>query len=677
MLTAKSSVLGGLISALALAACSGLPSLAASRRNAGRMISTTLLVAGCALGITVLAGYWLGGAPSYIWSLPWNSPFGPPQIRLDAVAAFFLFPVFLIAGAGSIYGLGYWAQKNHPASGGRLTLFWGIMTAAMAMVVLAGQMVVFLSAWEIMAMAGYFLLVTDDSQPNVRRAAWIYLIAAHLAALSLIAMCVLLHGMTGTFALWPRRLPADPGGISVAVFLLALAGFGAKAGLAPMHFWLPDAHAAAPGHVSAFFSGVMLTMGVYGLMRVAAIFADPPLWWGGTFLTVGAGTALLAGIWAIAQTDFKRMMALSSIENMGIIAMALGLAEIGISTRSPVLAALGVCGALLHMLNHSLFKPLLFLCAGAVIHAVHRRGVEGLGGLARNMPRTFTVSLVGALAISGIPPLNGFVSEWIIFCAFMVAGSTSGPQATAALPLAVLALCGAATFAAYITWISLIFLGRSKTDSTATAHDPGRSMLAPMIVLAGLCVVLGTVPTALAEILNRAAGAWSPAGPLPDIRSIVPFHIFTVLGIVLLAGAAIVGIALRRHRSRRAMPAAVTTDLVPAFAAVETWNCGFSPRVGRAAYTGGSMLQMPTHWFRSVIRPRWLRPRIEGIFPLPAEARRESPDPLLDYLINPLAARISRTVDRFRRLHGGKSQIYILYMLLILLILTLSIFVTA
>ena len=655
-------IIFSLIFSIVLIACSGLPALLYRRRSGhGQILSTTLLATGCAIGIGTLAAYGIYGAKAYIYIPPWSTPLGRLPIKLDALAALFLVPIFSISALGSIYGLGYWPQRHNPANGRRLGLFWGWMTAGMALVVLAGQMLVFLSGWELMALSGYFLLTTEDSDPAARHAGWVYFIATHIATLFLIAFFILLGMAHGSLNLWPVDMPGGQGNLPAALFILGLIGFGLKAGLVPLHIWLPGAHANAPSHVSALFSGVMLTMGIYGLVRIAGLFAQPPLWWGISFLLVGIVSAFLGIVWAAAQQDFKKMMAFSSIENMGIVTVGLGVAALGVSLHHPILVTLGLSGALLHMLNHSLFKPLLFMGAGGIIHATHHRTMDSLGGLAKPMPRTFALMLLGVMAITGLPPLNGFVSEWIIYMGLLGTAMEKSTLALIAIIAVLLAMTGALALAAFTTWLSTCFSGRPRSAATAKAHDPSRFMLVPMGILAGLCLLIGIMPVLIAPALGSALAAWRPDIHLPAIATLVPLRYFTLPALLLAVVGLMVWVACGPLRR--------LTDKRTTVSGTGTWDCGYAFPTGRMAYSGASLLQISTHFFRGIIWPQRQTPDIRGLFPAAERFERTTPDPLLDRIIEPAADRAQRLAVAVRVVQSGNVQIYILYIFVILLTL--------
>ena len=405
------------VAALLLTASSGLWAVAFGRAPAlAQRLACVAMCLGAIVGVVAAAAALLAPSPPVL-ALPWSVPGGTFALRLDGLSAFFLCPVLIVPALGSIYGISYFPQARLGAKAVRLQLFYGLITGSMALVVVAANAILFLAAWEVMALAGFFLVLTDHKEREAQRAALVYLAAAHAGNLALFAMFALLGRMAGSYDFSAMAGLAAVGGAATATVALALCGFGMKAGVLPLHFWLPGAHAAAPSHVSALMSGVLLKTGIYGLLRVAGFFQGPPAAWGTVMLVLGGVSAVLGVAFALAQHDVKRLLAYHSVENIGIIAMGIGLALLGRARGDAALVFLGFAAAVLHTVNHATFKALLFLGAGAVIHATGTRDLDHLGGLSRAMPRTAALFLVGAAAICGLPPLNGFASEWLVYLA--------------------------------------------------------------------------------------------------------------------------------------------------------------------------------------------------------------------------------------------------------------------
>ncbi|MBN2513709.1 MAG: hypothetical protein JXB18_12295 [Sedimentisphaerales bacterium] len=645
--------------AIGLAAASGLPGLGLSRSSVwGQRLSAGFMALAAILGLSgAAAGLFTQHNP--IINFPWQAA-GHSFVGLDALSAFFLFPIFLMGGLGAIYSLGYWSQRQYPHNGRKLRLFWGLLTAGMALLVISRHAMAFLFGWEVMALAAFFLVVTEDEKPECCQAGWIYLIATHIGTLTLFGMFALWRWVTGSYTLTPVAHDAISLPVMNIMFLMALVGFGLKAGLMPLHFWLPGAHANAPSHVSAMLSGVVLKMGIYGLVRFLWLLSDPPAVWGGLILLLGAVSGLLGVVFAIGQHDLKRLLAYHSVENIGIILMGLGLAMLGRSLDRPEWVVLGLAGCLLHVWNHSLFKSLLFLCAGSVVHSTHTRRIDQLGGLAKTMPWTAAMFLVGAIAICGLPPLNGFISELFVYLGLMGAMTSNGLAGSAVVIVApVLAMIGALAVACFVKVYGVVFLGSPRTASAMHSSEAPASMRWPMGVLAVCCAVIGIVPIVLTPILDSAIAVWMLDSDImsPSVCMAAPLEAVSVLAIVLIALFAVLSLVLRlRHYPLRS---------------TVTWDCGYAAPTSRIQYTASSLAQMIVTLFNWVLRPGMHRPHIEGVFPHAAQMHSHVDDAVLDKLLLPFGSRIEKWFGWFRRFQHGMIQQYVLY-ILIAVILMLS-----
>ena len=624
---------------------SGVPSLA-GRRAAS--ITTPLLVgaalaglAGCALG---LAG------PVTEIVLPWQIPGGSFHIRIDALSAFFAAPVFLLAGVGGLYAEKYWPATHARAA--YVRVFFGAMTGALALLMVAANTILFVVTWEIVAVTAFFLVATEHELPDVRRAAWTYLAAGHVATLSLFAVVVLLHGMTGTwsFTAVHATMPA-------AIFWLTLIACGIKAGLMPFHIWLPGAHAAAPSHVSAVMSGVVIKMGIYGLVRVLSLFDVVPPAFGAVVLIAGIISSVFGVAFALAQHDLKRLLAYHSIENIGIIVTGLGVGLLAQANGHPMLAMLGYAGALLHVWNHSLFKALLFLTGGAAVHAVHTRDMEKMGGLARAMPWTASAFLIGAAAISGLPPLNGFVSEWLLYVSgFLTTTSRTagGTELLIVLVVPALALTGALALACFVKAFGVVFLGSPRTAEAAAAHEASILMRAAMLPLVLGCTVIGLFPAAIAPIVARAVAIAAPrvtdgaalASWLHPVQT-------AALGFAAVAAIAIIALIAATRRARR----------------VPTWDCGYMNPTPRMQYTASSFARGLIAFFAWAMPPEVHAPRTLPLFPAAASFESHVPDTVLDRALIPALSRGESLLGYARFFQRGRVQLYLLYVGATLLVL--------
>ncbi len=649
-----------------LAAISGVPILlprllAASK---AQILSIVLmLVAAC----TGLAGsiLTLFSGRSSLFELSWSLPFGQAQLGLDPLSAWFLLPIFLVPGCAALYARSYWHADHHPANVRKMTFFFGIMTASMSGVVLARDGISFLFAWEIMALAAYFLVSTEDEKPEVNEAGTLYMITTHTGTLGLFALFPLLNLLNGSWLFPAPASLAASSWLSTAIFLTALFAFGLKAGIMPLHIWLPSAHANAPSHVSAAMSGVILKVGVYGLIRILSFFHGVPLWWGCSVLFLGVVSGVVGVAFAIGQHDLKRLLAYHSIENIGIIFMGLGVALIGQKTGSVAMMLLGMSGALLHVLNHATFKALLFLGAGSVIHATGSREIDFMGGVARRLPYTALLFGIGSVAICGLPPLNGFVSELLIYLGFFqgIQGE-EGVAAAVALAAPALALVGGLAVACFVKVYGIVFLGTPRTEAHAAKHEAGWQMLLPMLLLGGLCIAIGLAPGLVAGSLQRASLKVLPlsvgTGGLL-LQKLAPLTMITVFGIGLLALISASALWYRRRLARA--PCSETV----------TWGCGYQRPAPRMQYSASSFAEMLTSLFAFVLKPQSHRPDgIAGLFPGKTRFSSHVPEAVLELVYIPALVRLYQRSSGVRRLQSGILQQYVLYTLITLIVLLLS-----
>jgi hydrogenase-4 component B len=627
----------------ALCVISGLPALAGSR---AARATPVLLVAGALAGLTGSAIGLVTGPT--VFGLPWRVPGGAFLIRVDALSAFFAAPVFLLAGAGALYAQRYWPTTRMRSA--YVRAFFGLLTGALALVMTAGNTIFFLAAWEVVAGASFFLIATEHEQAQTRSAGWIFLAASHVATLALFAIVAILHGLTRTWAFAP--LPAGAAALPAgsAVLWLALVAFGIKAGLMPFHVWLPGAHAAAPSHVSAVLSGVVIKMGIYGLVRVLSLFDAVPATFGATLLLAGIGSSVLGVAFALAQHDLKRLLAYHSIENIGIIVTGLGIGVLAQARGEPLLALLGYAGALLHVWNHSLFKSLLFFSAGAAIHSVHTREIDRMGGLAKRMPWTAAAFATGAVAIAGLPPLNGFVSEWLLYYAGFTSITSSAPGGPALLVLLVvpaLALTGALALACFVKAFGAVFLGSPRTSAAENAREAPRSMLLAMVPLVLGCAAIGLLPATLAPILGPAVHGAAP-GIEPAGKIVALLRPIQTAAAVLAAIAAAAALMLFAS-ARRAVSAV-------------TWDCAYGAPTSRMQYTGSSLARGFLGFFAWAMRPIVHAPRTWTLFPSAAKFETHVPDTALDWVLLPAMRAGQRLLRLARYLQRGRMQLYLLYL---------------
>ncbi|MCL7487172.1 MAG: hydrogenase [Desulfobulbaceae bacterium] len=616
---------------------------------------------GCLFGLAA-ALLCLFTRESFLFSIPWQTIAGSFSLRIDGLSAVFLVPAFLISGAGLLYGSGYWPHSELPGSSAWIRFFYPLLAAGIALVLAADNGVIFLISWEIMALCGYFLVIAQREDEQNLQAGLVYLMSTHVGTLALFALFALL-GENACLVSLPAAgsLSSAMTGNATILFLLTLVGFGIKGGIMPLHIWLPGAHAAAPSHVSALMSGVMIKTGIYGILRVTSFFQALPAWWGWLILGLGLVSGILGVVFAIAQHDIKRLLAYHSIENIGIILLGTGAAMLGKAHGVESIAVLGMAGALLHVVNHGLFKGLLFLSAGSMIKSTGSRQLSSYGGLLRSMPYTGLFFLGGAIAICGLPPLNGFVSEWFVYLALLHPGNQATPSLNGLL-LAVpgLAMIGGLALLCFAKVFGLSFLGTPRTDLPDKREAPV-TMLAAMVILLGGCVWIGIAPATVWPMLSGAISQWAgvpPAGPhmLPALAPL-PYISFTALLFLLLLLLLFLFSKGRGNLADRHL---------------STWGCGYSGFVPRAQYSTSSFAQMIMTQYRLILMSRFEGKTATGLFPEESSFSSRTPDVVLDRLLVPGCGAFAGKVVRIRRaIHQGTIGVYLLYTALVLCLLLL------
>jgi hydrogenase-4 component B len=645
-----------ILAAIGLASASGVPGLFFTRSSAaGERIAAGMLCVAAGLALFAIGQVVLTGSPAEL-SLPWRIPGAALSVRVDGLAAFFLVPIFLVPALGAIFGLEYWPQASHPENGRRLRLAYGLLVGGLSTTVVAANGILFLYGWEVMALAAFVAIGTEDHLPATRAASYLYLVATRVGTFCLFAMFALVFRETGSFALLPMEGIAP--GPATAIFVLALLGFGLKAGMMPLHIWLPSAHAAAPSHVSALMSGVLIKIGIYGLVRTVSLLPSPPVWWGLLVMALGAISGVLGVAFAIGQHDLKRLLAYHSIENIGIILLGVGVAVLGRAVHRPELVVLGLAGGLFHVWNHALFKSLLFLSAGAVIHACHTRDIDSLGGLLPKMPRTSTLFLIGAVAICGLPPLNGFVSELLVYLGLFAAARAREATVWLApsLAAAALALIGGLALACFVKVFGAAFLGHPRSNSVAPAHDGGALLVAPMSVLAACCAVIGLAPGMVAGFLDGTVAAFARGAASPSVGTLAPFPSLSLASALLMAVAWAAGALLIRRLQSGPL------------AAGPTWDCGYAAPANRMQYSSSSFAQMLVELFGWALRPRVHRERAAGPFAKATRFSSHVDDAVLDLLLRPSMASAGHWLARLRWLQPGSLHLYLLYVVVALVL---------
>nr|MBS0019901.1 hydrogenase 4 subunit B [Gammaproteobacteria bacterium] len=559
-----------------------------------RLGRTAAVLSFSLLGVAAIAALVAGSAvlvtgATLSYELPLGLPWLPWRVRIDALSGFFLVLIGAVLMAVVAYGPGYVRQFEHGHNSfAVLGGFSGLFVTGMLLVIVADDAFFFMVAWELMSVSSYFLVAFQHENPANRRAAFLYLLMAHVGGLCILLSYGILAGFGGGFAFDLLRTAQVDANWATAAFVLALLGFGMKAGLVPLHVWLPEAHPVAASHISALMSGVMLKIAVYGFVRFTFDLVAEVQWsWGVAVLAVGSFSALLGVLYALMEHDLKRLLAYHSVENIGIIFIGLGLALIFLGTGHRLLGIIALVAALYHTINHALFKSLLFLGAGAILHTCHERDIQQMGGLLRRMPWTGLFFLVGCISISALPPFNGFVSEWLTFQAALQGFVLDSGVLRSLLPVAaaMLALTGALAVACFVKVFGVVFLGQARSRQVRHAREVSFGMRAGQAWLAILCLLLGVFPTVMVTLMDaiprQLLGAGLSQATAHGWLWLTPVSAATAsyaAPLVLLAVAVawwLAAMLLRRGGIRQCDP----------------WDCGFSPPDPRMQYTATAFAQ--------------------------------------------------------------------------------------
>jgi formate hydrogenlyase subunit 3/multisubunit Na+/H+ antiporter MnhD subunit len=661
--------LGGVAAFLALAVIA----VAMGRSPAASRIVYACSLVVAALLLTAAATALTSAASAQTVALPFGVPWLGAHFRLDALSAVFVCVVAVGAAGASLFAIGYGQHEHAPQ---RVLPFFPAFLAGMTLVVLADDAFSFLVSWEFMSLMSWALVIAHDRDPDNVRAGYIYLVMAGFGTLTLLLAFGLLAGADGHYSFAQMRAAHPATATAALVLILALTGAGSKAGLVPLHAWLPLAHPAAPSHVSALMSGVMTKVAIYGFVRIVFDLAgDPAWWWSMIVLALGGATAVLGVLYAVMQRDLKRLLAYSTVENVGIIFIGLGLALAFKAHGMLFAAALAFTAALFHAFNHTLFKSLLFFGAGAVLSATGERDMERLGGLIHGMPRTAFVVLVGAMAIAALPPLNGFVSEWLTLQAILLSPQLPSWGLKLLVPAvgALLALSAALAAACFVRGFGISFLGRPRSDAAAAAHETDFASLAAMYLFAGLCLLAGILPglfiDTVAPVSTALIGAHMPAQLGSQWLTIVPvaasrssYDGLLVFAFMMISGG-LAAWVIHRFASDRLRRA-------PA------WDCGYPDPSPTTQYSAASFAQPIRRVFGTVI----FRAREDVDMPPPGATRPayvkvQLTDPIWDYVYAPLIAAVGFATERLNRLQflTIRQFLSLVFGALIVLLLVLAI----
>ena len=655
---------GLVVMILGYAGGAALSVLAPSDRTA-RILTALGAATGCVGAIIVSACVLITRTPMDANLPNLVSEAGGILIRLDLLGAFFLALIASISLPTAIYGIAYMAEYEGRCSLRIFGLMFNTFLLGMSLVPCAANIFTFVLAWELMAVASYFLVMTEGEDNDARQAGLWYAAMTHLGLVLLLPMFFLLaaSGRGTAFADLRAAAPTLSAGTRSAVFLLAVVAFGSKAGVVPLHVWLPRAHPAAPSHVSALMSGVMIKLGIYGLVRVAFdLLSGGPAWWGGLLLAVGAVSALLGVLYALMEHDLKRLLAYHSVENIGIILMGLGAGAMLHQAGLTALATIGFAGALFHTLNHACFKGLLFLGAGSVLQQTHTRNMEEMGGLIKKMPQTALCFLIGSAAIAALPPLNGFASEWLVFQSLLAGISISRPELAVGFPIAVamLALTSGLAAACFVKAFGITFLAMPRSTHAAEAHESHWSMGAMMLALAGSCVVLGLAAPMVIHGLFRvvdsvpgfASGEARPPSlglwlMVPGSAQVSPLLI--AVWLLMIGLAVLVAMRARGLHIRRA----------------DTWGCGRISQTPRMEYTASAFAEPLRRVFAELYRPTQdlsISVHPESQYFVQSITYTSEVVPWFEHVFyDPVIRAVRMLATQVRRLQAGSLHLYLLY----------------
>ncbi|WP_448204782.1 hydrogenase 4 subunit B [Azospirillum sp. sgz302134] len=658
--------------------------MAATGAAAARLRRVSGIVYGGTAGACALVALWAalrlaGGGAADGLVLPVGLPWIQAHLRADALSAFFLLVINAGGVTASLFGWGY-ERAHHDSHAGPVLPLYPLFLAAMNMVLIADDAFSFLVSWEFMSLASWLLVLSTHREPETPRAARLYLIMASFGTACMLLAFGLLATSHGDYSFDAIRAHAPSAAAAALCVVLILLGAGSKAGVVPLHVWLPLAHPAAPSHVSALMSGVMTKVAVYAMIRVLFdLLGEPAVWWGGVLMAFGALTAVMGVLYALMQDDVKRLLAYSTVENIGAIVIALGLALVFKASHTPVIAALALAAALLHVVNHSLFKSLLFFAAGALLTATGTRDLNQLGGLIHRMPTTAVLALIGAASISALPPLNGFVGEWLLFQAIL--NGPALPEWALKIEIAVVgaavALATALAGACFVRLYGTAFLGRPRSRVAAEAVEVGTAMRLGMAIPAALCVALGVLPTPLIRLFEPALRLMVEAGPFDD-RAYQPWFWLAPTsaignsynGLIMLVVIALLSILLVMVIHRRASDRVRLS--IP-------WGCGFDGPDPAAVtqYTASSFGQPIRRAFGSTV----FRARDHVEMPEPGDTRPARlsvtwTDPAWTVFFTPIIRGVNWLADRANALQFMTIRRYLTLMFLALVVLLVMVAVT-
>ncbi|WP_157196823.1 proton-conducting transporter transmembrane domain-containing protein [Methanococcus aeolicus] len=578
----------------------------------------------------------------------------PISFKIDPISMFFSAVVLLVSIMAAIYSYGYMDDKKRKLATGFQYLNFAVLVASMVGVTISNNSIIFLLFWELMSISSFLLVMFDGFKEEVRKSGYIYLIYTHAGGMFIFASFALAYVATGSISF--DQFSNMPDYLKIAVFLLGFVGFASKAGVFPFHSWLPYAHPVAPSHVSAVMSGVMIKMGIYGIIMLILLLGINNIYIGYMVLILGILSGILGVAYALAQHDIKRLLAYSSIENIGIILIGLGIGLIGKYYHNETIALLGFAGALLHILNHALFKSLLFMGAGAMIKSTGTHSLEGMGGLMKRMPTTSLVFLIGSLAISGIPPFNGFVSELLIYMGgFNGLNDSVGLLIASTFGIIALVLIGGLATACFTKVLGISFLGAPKTKASANAKASPHVMSVPQILLALICIIIGIFPILFVNPIIKIANSSNLAG-ITACSQLSVFPNLTGVYIILIALVSLFVVLRMIYYKNK---------IVDGY----TWDCGYSNPTSKMQYTASSYASPIVEFFKPFVIIKTHEKPVKGIFPHEAKYHSHSKD-LAEAVFELLLIKpISVGLSVIRYLKDGNFNYYMGYVIIIISLL--------
>lgn len=620
-----------------------------------KIVAVFLLSAGCFWGL-INAGTQLIQSEIVTASFNYLNVFSL-AFKVDGLSSFFLVVIFSVSLLAAIYSFHYMDHEKNAVKTAVHYFFFSILITSMALVVTSANIITFMLSWEIMSLSSYFLVIYDHKSKENRKAGYLYFVFSHVGAMFIFAAFGIIYGYTGSFDF--GSMDAIPETAKIIIFIFSFIGFGSKAGIFPFHIWLPHAHPAAPSHISAVMSGVMIKTGIYGIIKIYVLLNLHTPLFGHILIIAGAVSGILGIVYALGQNDLKKLLAYSSVENIGIILIGLGIGMIGVSSGNPLMAVLGFTGGFLHILNHSIFKSLLFMGAGMVLHKTGTRSINALGGLLKNMKVTGSAVIVGSLAICGLPPFNGFVGEFLIYIGgFKGIGLDTSAFVMSIVAIVSLAVIGGLALACFTKLIGIVFQGEPRTKLAENVDEKGASMLVAMSVLAFACIVIGLLPKLIIQLPLKAVSAMGLGyGRIP----LEPFEIMTsniTLAAVAFLVSLLLVIAIRMFFYRGKI-----------IRKSGTWGCGFSQPTAKMQYTGSSYAGFILDFFRPAAPLEEDHPEIKGRFPLKTHYKSHTHDIAELHLKSVIVNPILFLFDKLRWIQHGDIHLYIGYILLAIVLL--------